>query len=346
MADTKISALTALDTFVTGDLLPMVDDPAGTPITKKATIDQIGTFVRAEAATTELAQDAVGAMIDATLVYVDGTPLLTRAALTGDATAAQSSNAITVVKLNGVLLSGLATGILKNTTTTGAPSIAVAGDFPTLNQSTTGNAATATALGAGTDRTKLDGIATAATANSSDATLLARANHTGTQLASTISDFTEASQDVVGALLVDSTGFDVTYNDAGNTFAVALNGLNTVSATGAAADTVGYLGAPQNLGLNSGNVTLALTDNGKHVYHSDANARTLTIPANASVAFPIGTVIVGVNENAAGILTIAITTDTLRWGSSTGSRSVAANGTFSLLKVTSTLWRLTGDGIT
>lgn len=47
--------------------------------------------------TTEDAQDAVGAMIDSTLVYVDGTPLLTRAALTGDVTASQGSNATTVV---------------------------------------------------------------------------------------------------------------------------------------------------------------------------------------------------------------------------------------------------------
>lgn len=46
MANTKISALTALDAFATGDLLPMVDDPSGTPATKKATVDQIATFVR------------------------------------------------------------------------------------------------------------------------------------------------------------------------------------------------------------------------------------------------------------------------------------------------------------
>lgn len=44
----------------------------------------------------------------------------------------------------------------------------------------------------GADKTKLDGVATGATANSADATLLARANHTGTQLASTISDFNTA----------------------------------------------------------------------------------------------------------------------------------------------------------
>jgi hypothetical protein len=47
-------------------------------------------------------------------------------------------------------MSSLATGIVKNTTATGAPSIAVAADFPTLNQSTTGNAAAATNLIGGT----------------------------------------------------------------------------------------------------------------------------------------------------------------------------------------------------
>jgi hypothetical protein len=38
----------------------------------------------------------------------------------------------------------------------------------------------------GTDKTKLNGIASGATANSADATLVARANHTGTQDATTI----------------------------------------------------------------------------------------------------------------------------------------------------------------
>lgn len=43
--------------------------------------------------TDEMAQDAVGAMVDSSLVYVDATPLLTRAALTGAVTASQGSNA-------------------------------------------------------------------------------------------------------------------------------------------------------------------------------------------------------------------------------------------------------------
>lgn len=41
-------------------------------------------------------------------------------------------------------LGALGTGIIKNTTTTGVLSIAIAADFPTLNQSTTGSAATLT----------------------------------------------------------------------------------------------------------------------------------------------------------------------------------------------------------
>ena len=47
------------------------------------------------------------------------------------------------------------------------------------------------------EKTKLGTIASGATANSADATLLNRANHTGTQTASTISDFTTATTSVI-----------------------------------------------------------------------------------------------------------------------------------------------------
>jgi len=51
-------------------------------------------------------------------------------ALTGDVTTTVGTVATTVSKINGTTLSGLATGLLKNTTATGVPSIAVAGtDF-------------------------------------------------------------------------------------------------------------------------------------------------------------------------------------------------------------------------
>jgi len=69
------------------------------------------------------------------------TAKVTNATHTGDA---EGATTLTVKKINGVALSGLATGIMKNTTTTGVPSIAVAADFPTLNQNTTGTAANVT----------------------------------------------------------------------------------------------------------------------------------------------------------------------------------------------------------
>lgn len=46
--------------------------------------------------TDEMAQDAVGGMVDTSLVYTDGTPLLQRAALTGDVTASAGSNTTTI----------------------------------------------------------------------------------------------------------------------------------------------------------------------------------------------------------------------------------------------------------
>mgnify|MGYP000160874706 CR=1 FL=1 len=69
------------------------------------------------------------------------TTITSNATHTGDAT---GSVGLTVVGINGTNLAGLATGILKNTTSTGVPSIAIAADFPTLNQNTTGSAATLT----------------------------------------------------------------------------------------------------------------------------------------------------------------------------------------------------------
>jgi hypothetical protein len=96
----------------------------------------------------------------------------------------------------------------------------------TIN-SDTGTDATipaATASDAGvltaSDKTKLDGIQAGATANSSDATLLNRANHTGTQAASTISDFSEAVDDRVSSLLVAGTNITLTYNDSLNTLTI------------------------------------------------------------------------------------------------------------------------------
>lgn len=60
-------------------------------------------------------------------------------------------------------------------------------------------------------------VANGATANSSDATLLARANHTGTQTASTISDFNSAARAQVEAELIAGTNVTITPGGSGAT---------------------------------------------------------------------------------------------------------------------------------
>lgn len=112
--------------------------------------------------------------------------------------------------------------------------------------------------------------------------------------------------------------------------------------------TLGFRNIPQN--SQSAAYTLVLGDSGKHILHpsADTTARTFTIPANSSVAFPIGTAITFINQNGAGVITIAITTDTMRLAGAgtTGSRTLAANGVATCIKVTSTEWIISGTGLT
>jgi len=112
-------------------------------------------------------------------------------------------------------------------------------------------------------------------------------------------------------------------------------------------NSVGYLNIPQN--SQSAAYTLVLADAGKHIFHpsTDANARTFTIPANSSVAYPIGTAISFINMTSQ-VVSIAITTDTMYLSSAgtTGTRSLAQYGTATAIKITSTSWIISGSGLT
>jgi len=111
---------------------------------------------------------------------------------------------------------------------------------------------------------------------------------------------------------------------------------------------VGYKIMPQN--SQSADYTAVLDDSSKQIFHpsADTTARTFTIPANGSVAYPIGTTLSFINQNSAGVLTIAITTDTMRLAGAgtTGSRTLAANGIATAVKITSTEWIISGVGLT
>lgn len=93
--------------------------------------------------------------------------------------------------------------------------------------------------------------------------------------------------------------------------------------------------------------TTVLTDAGKQILHpaADNNARTFTIDSNANVPYPIGTTLTFVNE--INTVTIAITVDTLMVAGTgaTGSRTLAASGMATAMKVTSTKWLISGPGL-
>ena len=158
--------------------------------------------------------------------------------------------------------------------------------------------------------------------------------------------------DASGVLALQAAGVtQVTINSSGVTLVTPALGTPTSGTLSACTvngtDSVGYLNIPQN--SQSAAYTLVAADAGKHIFHpsTDANARTFTIPANASVAYPIGTAISFVNMTSQ-VVSIAITTDTmyLAGTGTTGTRSLAQYGTATALKMTSTTWIISGAGLT
>jgi YD repeat-containing protein len=68
------------------------------------------------------------------------------------------------------------------------------------------------------------GAETAGAAATAQAFARQRSNHTGTQSSSSISDFTEAAQDAVAAMLASGTNITLSYNDAGNALSITAAG--------------------------------------------------------------------------------------------------------------------------
>ena len=111
-------------------------------------------------------------------------------------------------------------------------------------------------------------------------------------------------------------------------------------------DAVGFRNTPINSQDEAYETVLA--DSGKTILHpvDDDNARIFTIPANSSVAYPVGTVISFVNLQ--NTVTIEITSDTMYLANDgdTGDRTLAEYGMASAMKVASTTWIISGNGLT
>jgi hypothetical protein len=173
------------------------------------------------------------------------------------------------------------------------------------------------------------------------------------ELGSTASP-TDVTADGGGITLKGSTDKTFTYvNSTGlwtaniGIAATSFTGLAAAATTASTAASVGYMGIPQ----SATTTTLVIGDAGKHIY-VNTSGQTLTIPAATSVAYPIGTTLTFIAGPSASTVTIAITTDTmyLTGTGTTGSRTLAAHGMATAVKVSGTsssgVWYINGSGLT
>lgn len=123
---------------------------------------------------------------------------------------------------------------------------------------------------------------------------------------------------------------------------VAVDRTNTTTT-----DATGYMDMPHN--SQSGNYTLVLSDRGKTVFHPSGagSGDTFTIPTNASVAFPLGTTITFINMDASTLAIAASGGVTLNWSGSftTGTRTLAQGGIFTVTKVGTDQWLGSGSAV-
>jgi hypothetical protein len=181
---------------------------------------------------------ALGTPASATLTNATGLPIV--AGTTGTLTVARGGTGAAtltgVIKGNGTSAftaatsgtdysagtSALTTGIVKSTTTTGALSIAVAADFPTLNQNTTGSSASCTG-----------NAATATTAT----------NQSGGTVAATTGSFT--------GLITGASSASTNVNTANDTGSISIRGSGSTVATMSFHRTGAYA---INMGLGTDNI--------------------------------------------------------------------------------------------
>lgn len=150
--------------------------------------------------------------------------------------------------------------------------------------------------------------------------------------------------------LLGGAAGSIPYQSAANTTAMlAIGAANTILSIASGLPAWQYPLIPVTQTLSA--VTTgapALTDIGGAILITDTSFTTLTIPANSSVAFPVGSSVTVINAQNTTAISIAITTDTMTLinAGSTGTRTLAKWGMATLVKVTSTSWVINGTGLT
>ena len=152
--------------------------------------------------------------------------------------------------------------------------------------------------------------------------------------------------DQVQNLAVGTTGTDFAINSTGSTHTFNLPTANATN-TGKLSTTdwtTFNAKAPTEVSINTQtvNYTLALSDNYKLIEVNNASARTITIPTNAAVTFPIGTQIL-ISQYGAGQVTIAPDTGVTLRSSGGKTKTAAQYAMATLVKRGTDEWYLAGD---
>lgn len=175
--------------------------------------------------------------------------------------------------------------------------------------------------------TKLVGIATGATVNDTDANLKNRANHTGTQLASTISDFA----DNVRSAVLTGVSFAVTTAIAAtDTVLVALGKLQAQLNLKAPLSSPSFTGLSTFQGLKETLIS-ANTGTAYTINIASGTVQNLTLTGNCTFTFPTATsgeqFTLFLNQDATGSRTVTWPVS-IRWaGGSAPSLTTAASKT-------------------
>jgi hypothetical protein len=131
-------------------------------------------------------------------------------------------------------------------------------------------------------------------------------------------------------------------NDTGNTTNAVYYNTTTKEVTyGPGSPT--YL----NKSTLTGNTTMTLSQAGQFLYSTTSTAQSLTIPTNASVAFPVGTTVTVVLQGTGSVELIPASGVSLYLGgnSTSATRTVSPYGIATLLQVAANTWFINGTGV-